>query len=198
MLLGIDCSAGAAAIALIGQSRIVERQRDMGRGNEGLLLGLIEDAAQEMQRPLTDLSAIGVGTGPGSFTGIRISVAASRGLGLALGIPVAGIDRFEALATTAQDGQPGAHVTVSLTTGRGATFSQSFEPGGTAVAPPQPADGRDLGVIVNGRLAEHPTPSAALIARLAGRGCGTRPAAPLYLAPPDAVLPETQAPVLLD
>jgi tRNA threonylcarbamoyl adenosine modification protein YeaZ len=59
---------------------------------------LIEEVLTAGGATWQDLSAIGVGIGPGNFTGIRISVAAARGLGLALRIPVVGVSHFDAMA----------------------------------------------------------------------------------------------------
>lgn len=68
---------------------------DMAKGQAEALFPLIEERLALCDWTLADLDAIGVATGPGNFTGIRISVSAARGLGLALGIPVFGLSQFE-------------------------------------------------------------------------------------------------------
>lgn len=62
---------------------------------------LLQEVLTEAGATLNDLSAIGVGIGPGNFTGIRISVSAARGLALALDIPAVGVSLLDALVLDA-------------------------------------------------------------------------------------------------
>jgi tRNA threonylcarbamoyl adenosine modification protein YeaZ len=71
---------------------------DMGKGQAERLMPLIAEVMASGGVALSDLDALGVGVGPGNFTGIRISVSAARGLALALGIPAVGVSTLEALA----------------------------------------------------------------------------------------------------
>ncbi|NJB81601.1 tRNA (adenosine(37)-N6)-threonylcarbamoyltransferase complex dimerization subunit type 1 TsaB [Wenyingzhuangia aestuarii] len=62
----------------------------------------IEELLKEQQLKITDLDAIAVGKGPGSYTGLRIGVSAAKGLAYAAAIPLIAVDTLTALATTHQ------------------------------------------------------------------------------------------------
>ncbi|MBU2959524.1 tRNA (adenosine(37)-N6)-threonylcarbamoyltransferase complex dimerization subunit type 1 TsaB [Citreicella sp. C3M06] len=182
LTLGFDSSAAHCAAALLKDGVVIARHsEDMSRGQAERLMPMLEEllAAQGVGWP--DLTRIGVGTGPGNFTGIRIAVAAARGLALSLGIPALGVTTFEAIRMDAQgaaavpapqglyhvEGQVGQIRTVAMETLNGATL------------PPEPAE------------------LAVRIARLASvKVPGARPA-PLYLRPADAAPARDAPPTIL-
>ncbi|PKP74508.1 MAG: tRNA (adenosine(37)-N6)-threonylcarbamoyltransferase complex dimerization subunit type 1 TsaB, partial [Alphaproteobacteria bacterium HGW-Alphaproteobacteria-6] len=105
LVLGFDTSAAHCAAALLRGDRILAaRAEAMGRGQAERLMPMLEEMLAGAGAGWRDLAAIGVGTGPGNFTGVRISVAAARGLAVALAIPAIGISGFEAGAALAREG----------------------------------------------------------------------------------------------
>jgi tRNA threonylcarbamoyl adenosine modification protein YeaZ len=95
-ILGFDTSAGHCAVAVMRDGVVLEHiGEDMKKGQAERLMGLIDDVMQRCGVAYSDLSAIGIGIGPGNFTGIRIGVSAARGLALGLGIPAYGVDGFD-------------------------------------------------------------------------------------------------------
>jgi tRNA threonylcarbamoyl adenosine modification protein YeaZ len=68
----------------------------MAKGQAERLMPLVDEIFAEAGKTAADLGAIGVGIGPGNFTGLRISVSAARGLALALARPAIGVSVFEA------------------------------------------------------------------------------------------------------
>ncbi|NVK14845.1 MAG: tRNA (adenosine(37)-N6)-threonylcarbamoyltransferase complex dimerization subunit type 1 TsaB [Rhodobacteraceae bacterium] len=97
LVLGFDTSAAHCAAALLrGDAVLASRLEEMSRGQAERLMPLLEEVLAEGGATWADLDAIGVGIGPGNFTGIRIAVSAARGLALGLEIPAVGVDGFEA------------------------------------------------------------------------------------------------------
>ncbi len=209
LTLGIDASGPACSVALVdptGRS-VCARQVVVARGHAVALMPLLAELLAD-RAPIT---LIGVGVGPGSFTGLRVALAAALGYGLGRGVPVLGIDGFRALAAGADlpaatvviDARPGA---VPGEDARHPPMVQAFADG-RALAPPAiiPVDqiaphGHLVGQRIE-RLAlrlampayETGPPRADVIARLAqadhALGLGQR-ARPLYLKPPDVSQPK--------
>lgn len=97
--LAFDTSAANCAAALLkGTTLLDHRIEEMSRGQAERLMPMIEEMLQENGLVWRDIDLIGVGTGPGNFTGIRLSVSAARGLALSLGKPAIGVSTLEALA----------------------------------------------------------------------------------------------------
>ena len=83
LILAFDTSAAHCAAALLSGDRVLARVAEaMPRGQAERLMGLLHEVLSGSGHDWRDLDAIGVGIGPGNFTGIRISVSAARGLAL--------------------------------------------------------------------------------------------------------------------
>lgn len=103
-VLGFDTSAAYCAVALIRDGVILEKTAEiMSKGQAERLMGLIQDVLDRNGVAYNDLSAIGVGVGPGNFTGIRIGVSAARGLALGLNVTAYGITGFDQRARCLPD-----------------------------------------------------------------------------------------------
>ena len=103
LLLAIDTAGPDCGVALArlrgGDAEIlVSASERIGRGHAERLMPMIEAALDAAQVTFAELTRIAVTTGPGSFTGVRIGIAAARGLALALDIPAVGVGSLEALA----------------------------------------------------------------------------------------------------
>ena len=97
VVLAFDTSGPfCAAAVLINGEFTACRADDMARGQAEAIMDIIVDILDTSGVTLQDVSRIGVGTGPGNFTGIRISVSAARGFALSLGIPAIGVNGFDA------------------------------------------------------------------------------------------------------
>jgi N6-L-threonylcarbamoyladenine synthase len=98
LILGFDTSGPACDVALVrGDEVLAHLRADMAKGQAEHLLGMCGDVLAMSGHDPAALSAIGVGIGPGNFTGIRIAVSAARGMALGLGVPAIGVSTFDAV-----------------------------------------------------------------------------------------------------
>jgi tRNA threonylcarbamoyl adenosine modification protein YeaZ len=198
-ILAFDTSAAHCAAALLLPDRVIQRVEPMEKGQAERLIPLLEDVLAEGGLGWSDLKAVAVGTGPGNFTGVRISVAAARGLALGLGIPAVGVTRLEALAF----GLP-RPLRVIEDARRNEVYVQDFTEDG-----PGPARLADADTVqplphstgnAAGPLALPPAlPLAEAIARIGAARAASPQArpAPFYLRGADAAPPSDPPPVIL-
>ncbi|SCX06074.1 UGMP family protein [Agrobacterium sp. DSM 25558] len=129
---GVDCSAclyDSAADVVLG-----EVTENIGKGHAELLMGIIDGALQQASLALKDVERIAVTIGPGSFTGIRVGVAAARGFALSLGIEAVGITTLETLAAHYHMQNPGLPVAVGLDAKRDEAYLQTFAADGSTLS----------------------------------------------------------------
>jgi len=98
-ILALDTSAKTATVAVIENSEILcNASISAGLTHSQTLLPLVESIFNAAKISLSDIDAFAVSNGPGSFTGLRIAVAAVKGMAQALGKPCIGVSTLEALA----------------------------------------------------------------------------------------------------
>ena len=121
LILAFDTATDRATSALVDDGEVLGERSSRA----STLLADVDALLRQAGAHPKDVGALAVGVGPGSFTGIRIGLAAARGLGLALGVPAAGVSTLDALAA----GAPGATPVID------AKRREVFVPGPHAVAP---------------------------------------------------------------
>jgi tRNA threonylcarbamoyladenosine biosynthesis protein TsaB len=100
-ILGIETSTLAGGIALMSDAGLIAEYRLHVeiRHSERILIA-VDHILTESQTPLSDLDAIAVSIGPGSFTGLRVGLATAKGLLMAIGKPIVLVTTLEAMAAS--------------------------------------------------------------------------------------------------
>lgn len=204
-LLVIDCSTEACSVALFENAQLIDGAFAMlGRGHAEKLIPMIEALPGKGRA-----ERIAVDAGPGSFTGIRVGLAAARALALAWNAAVEGYSSLALVAAMARARHPGQPVDAVMNGGHGEWFFQAFDESGEAHAPsgsfsPEAAATASQAALIAGSQAE------ALAALRGGgqalplwpdaRALGVLPAAALRRDPlaaygraPDAQVPGARA-----
>ena len=121
MILALDTSTAACTAALLERDGTIIASRDelIGRGHAERLVPMIEEML-DGHVP----SKILVGVGPGSFTGLRVGIAAAHGMAIGWSVPLTGMNSLALLAASAPPGD--GKLAAAMTGGHGELFVQTF------------------------------------------------------------------------
>jgi len=141
-ILALDTTLGAcsASVAVGGNAapRLFNAFELREREHAEVIMLMIEKVMGDARLKFGDLDAIAATVGPGSFTGVRVGVAAARGLALSTGCPLIGISSLEVMAHQALewlDNAPGM-LGIAVDARRGEVYQALFSGAGETISPP--------------------------------------------------------------
>lgn len=189
LLLGIDTATEYLALSLVAApsgapgsepgAEVLGTVRKLGRDHAAQLMGELEALMSEAGVARSDVRGVGVGVGPGSYTGVRIGVATALGLARAWQVPVGGASSLLALLDTGL--APGQRGVAVLDARRGNVYALAAErlPGPHAVfrpvGEPIKLPRAELAERFPGLPVSEGAPNAAVLARLALHGGALEP-----------------------
>lgn len=213
-ILAIDTALQAASACVFEAGADAPEASEtiaMERGHAEALLPLVDRVMARAAGGFPALTRIAVTIGPGSFTGLRIGIAAARAIGIACDVPVVGVVTLAALAAPLILEQKPGLVVAAIDARHGAVYIAAFGQDARAVLAPslmsigdavRVLDGRLLRLIGSGApmlaieaaaagrmvelVGDSPAPDIAYVAKLGLLADPLIPARPLYLKPPDA------------
>ena len=97
-LLALDTSSQACSVALQLGDIVIERHEELPREHTRLLMPMIRSVLQEAGTQLSELDAIVLGNGPGSFIGMRIAASVAQGLAYGAGLKIVPVSSMAAIA----------------------------------------------------------------------------------------------------
>jgi tRNA threonylcarbamoyladenosine biosynthesis protein TsaB len=139
-VLAIDTALAACSAAVLDTAYngvVVSESVAMVRGHAEALMPLLARVMQDAGLAFRDLDRIVVTTGPGSFTGLRVGLAAARGLGVATKLPVVGVSTLSAYAAPYLGADETSPVVAAIDARHAHVYLQIFAPGGRTIVEPR-------------------------------------------------------------
>lgn len=189
MILAIDTSTAACTAALFSDAgeMVGGKHELIGRGHAERLMPMVAELLAD-RTP----DRILVGVGPGSFTGIRVGIAAAHGMAIGWAAQVCGMSSLALLAAAAGGGQP---CTAAMAGGHGELFVQQFGPSLEPTSPLLNLSPADAAAVIDAELVVGPGASALVEARGSGEALECWPSASDALSLPVALRSLPPAPV---
>ena len=195
LALGIDTSTPTVSVALARQELIARRDVPANNAHAEVLAALVDGVMREAGVTAKDVGAIGVGLGPGPFTGLRVGIVTAAAIADALGVPAYGMCSLDSIRDSSIEGEPYAVMTDAR---RRQVYWAVYDEQGTRIEGPEINAPDDLAEHLRGRVRRLIGPMSDLvrwpdagIAAAHARDCAMRletptPLTPMYLRRPDA------------
>lgn len=138
-VLAIDTALGACSACIVQAGEIVPLAAEtipMDRGHAEALMPLLDRLSAQVEGGFESLDRVAVTVGPGSYTGLRVGIAAARGIGLAAGIPVVGVATLSAFLAPLMVSDKRGLFTAAIDAKHGHIYIQAVAPGGRTIIPP--------------------------------------------------------------
>jgi len=133
----METSSRRGSVALLDDGNVVATlEHEQTNAHAELLLPLIERVLADAGWPKSSLDRLGVGVGPGSFTGLRVGIALAEGLSLGLDRPLLGVGSLRAMAWGALRGRPGPACAI-VDARRSEVFAAIYAANGDELCAPQ-------------------------------------------------------------
>lgn len=146
--LAFDTSQQWCSVAVSQDGKLLaHHSRHIPSGHSEILLPQIINTLEEASLGINDVDLIAAITGPGSFTGLRVSIAAAQGLSLALSKPVIGIDIFMAYASCIKTEK---NILVVIDSQKQDIYCQLFSSRGIPIKEPQALDPSEIAPYAGG------------------------------------------------
>jgi tRNA threonylcarbamoyl adenosine modification protein YeaZ len=129
-ILSIECAVGRGSVAVLRDGKVLASTgtRDESPSRAEQVLPVVRRVLQDAGAALSDIDAIAVSTGPGSYSGIRIGLSTAIGLGNALSIQPLGVSVLDAIALC--EGGHAAHIVAAVAVGKRHAAWQAFDVSG--------------------------------------------------------------------
>ena len=166
-VLAIDTALGACSAAVLDTTMgtiLASESIMMSRGHAEAIMPMIARVMDEAATEFAELDRIAVTTGPGSFTGLRVGIAAARGIALAAGRPAIGLSTLMGFAAPHIAADDTKSVVAVVDARHDHVYLQVFGPGGRTLVPPRIAPLREAVRAALSRSARIVGPAADLIA----------------------------------
>jgi tRNA threonylcarbamoyladenosine biosynthesis protein TsaB len=139
IVLALDTALAACSVCLFDARRdkVISSERAiLGKGHAEALLPMLERVIAKLDGGWSAVERIGVVVGPGSYTGLRVGIAAARAAALATGRPAVGVTTFAALAEPLAGVSEGVPIAATIDARHGNVFFQIFSPEGRPLDEP--------------------------------------------------------------